>query len=88
MTSLHITPVGLGPVYNYLKELSKLLDLQMKIKIQFITGPSPIPAPACPDAPELGLPSTHSYGYGFRSRPAFRRICPAPASGILVQYAG
>jgi len=33
----------------------------MKIQIQFVTGPSPIPALTCPDAPELGLR---------RSRPA------------------
>ena len=60
----------------------------MEIKIQFVTGPSPIPALTCPDAPELGLPSTHSLSYEFRSRPAFRRICSAPEHGILVQYAG
>ena len=51
-------------------------------------GLSPIPALTCPDTPELGLPSIHSYGYGFRSSPAFSRICPASASVILVQYAG
>jgi hypothetical protein len=56
-------------------------------------GPSPIPALTRPDTPELGLPSTHSYGYGFRSSPAFSRICPASvsrmtASGMLVHYSG
>ncbi len=65
----------------------------MEIKIQFVTGPSPIPALTCPDAAELGLPSSHSYGYGFQSRPALSRICPTPGcritdSGILVQNAG
>ncbi len=55
-------------------------------KTQFFTGP--IPALTCPDTAELGLPSIHSLGYGFQSSPAFSRICPAPASGILVQYAG
>jgi hypothetical protein len=62
--------------------------LWAKSKIQFVTGPSPIPALTCPDTPELGLPSIHSLGYGFRSSPAFSRICPASASEILVQYAG
>jgi hypothetical protein len=64
--------------------------LWAKPKAQFVTGPSPIPALTCPDTPELGLPSIHSYGYGygFQSRPAFSRICPASASGKLVQYAG
>jgi len=42
----------------------------------------------CPDTPELGLPSTHSYGYGSQSSPAFSRIWPASSLGILVQYAG
>jgi len=60
----------------------------MVIKIQFATGPSPIPALTCPDTPELGLPSSHSYGYGFQSRPALSRICPTSDSGILVQNAG
>ena len=62
--------------------------LSLKIKTQFLIGPIPIPALTCPDTPELGLPSIHSLGYGFQSSPAFSRICPAPASGILVQYAG
>jgi hypothetical protein len=65
--------------------------LWAKLKAQFVTGPSPIPALTCPDTPELDLPSIHSYG--FRSSPASNRICPASvsrmtASGILVQYAG
>ena len=58
------------------------------LKIQFATGPNPIPALTCPDTPELGLPSIHSLGYGLRSSPAFSRICPASDPGILVQYAG
>jgi hypothetical protein len=62
--------------------------LWAKSRAQFVTGPNPIPALTCPDTPELGLPSIHSLGYGFRSSPAFSRICPASASGILVQYAG
>jgi hypothetical protein len=86
--SLHIAPVGLRPVLNYLKDRRKLVVFQMKIKTQFVTGLSPIPALTCPDAPELGLPSSHSYGYGFQSRPAFSRIWPASELGILVQYAG
>ena len=36
----------------------------------------------------LELPSTNSYGYWFQSSPAPSRTCPAPASAILVQYAG
>jgi len=59
-----------------------------KPKAQFVTGPNPILALTCPDTPELGLPSIHSFGYGFQSSPASSRICPASASGILVQYAG
>jgi hypothetical protein len=62
--------------------------LWAKSKVQFATDPSPIPALTCPDTSELGLPSIHSYGYGFRSSPAFSRIYPASASVILVQYAG
>jgi len=67
--------------------------LLINSKIQFVTGPNPIPALTCPDTAELGLPSIHSLGYGFQSSPAFNRICPASvsrmtASGILMQYAG
>ena len=62
--------------------------LWAKLKPQFVTGPSPIPALTCQDTPELGLPSTHSLSYGFRSRPAFRRICPASDLGIQAQDAG
>jgi len=72
--------------------------LSLKIKTQFLIGPIPIPALTCPDTPELGLLRSRpaqsiSLGYGFRSSPAFSRICPASvsrmtASGILVQYAG
>ena len=67
--------------------------LSLKIKTQFLIGPIPLPALTCPDTPELGLPSIHSFGYGFRSSPTFSRICPASVSrmtvsGILVQYAG
>jgi hypothetical protein len=64
-----------------------MVFLLISSKTQFVTGPSPIPALTCPDTPELGLPLIHSYGYGFRSSPAFNRICPASASGILVQHA-
>ena len=67
--------------------------LWAKPKAQFVTGPSPIPALTWPDTPELGLLRSRpaqsiSLGYGSSSSPAFSRICPAPASGILVQYAG
>ena len=58
------------------------------LKIQSVIGPSPIPALTCSDSPELGLPSIHSHSYESQSSPAFSRICPAPASGILVKYAG
>ena len=57
-------------------------------EVQFITGPWPIPAPAGPCTPALALHSRHSYDYAFRSRAAPSRPCPAPASGILVQYTG
>ena len=49
---------------------------QKSLKIQFLTGPSPIPALTCPDTPELGLPSIHSYGYESQSSPVFSSICP------------
>ena len=62
--------------------------LLINLKIQVVTGPSPIPALTCPDAPELGLHSTHSLSYGFRSSPAFSHIWPASGLGMLVQYAG
>jgi hypothetical protein len=51
-------------------------------------GPRPIPALAYPSTSGLDLPSIQSYGYGFRSSPASSRSCPAPSSGMLVQYAG
>jgi hypothetical protein len=86
--SLHIAPVGLGPWYNQLNRKNKIMYFLLNSKTQFVTGPSPIPALTCPDTPELGIPSIHSLGYGLRSSPAFSRICPASASGILVQYAG
>ncbi len=87
-TSLHIAPVGLDPCYNNLYGNRTMGNSQALTKIQFVTGLSPIPALTCPDTPELGLPSSHSYGYGFQSRPAFSRICPASAPWILVQHAG
>jgi hypothetical protein len=70
-----------------------MIFLSLKIKKQFVTGPSLIPALTCPDTPELGLLRSRpaqsiSLGYELRSSPAFSRICPASASGILVQYAG
>ena len=68
--------------------------LWAKLKAQFVTGPSPIPALTCPDTSELGLLRSRpaqsiSFGYGLRSSPAFSRIYPASecritASGILV----
>jgi len=70
-------------------------------KVQFVTGPRPIPTLACPCTTGLELPS-NSYGYGSQSSPAPSgpgqlldqflvspsRTCPAPALAILVQYAG
>jgi len=44
------------------------------------SGCTNIQALACPDTPELELPSTNSYGYWFQSSPALRPIWPAPAS--------
>jgi hypothetical protein len=45
--------------------------LWAKLKAQFVTGPSPIPALTCPDAPEPGLLRSRpaqsiSLGYGFQ----------------------
>ena len=87
MISLHISPAGRGPGYNQLNFRDYLIVSQKMFNEQFINGPSPIPELTCPDTPELGLPSIHSYGYEFQSSPASRRICPASASGILVKYA-
>jgi len=88
LPNLHIAPVGLGPEYIYLNNWRKLIISKAKVIVQFVTGPSPIPALTCPDTPELGLPSIHSLSYGFQSRPAFSRIWSALDAGILVQYAG
>jgi hypothetical protein len=65
-----------------------MMFLRKKPKAQFVIGPSPIQALACSDTSALGLPSTHSCGYGFQSSPAFTRICPAPEAGMLVQFSG
>jgi hypothetical protein len=86
--SLHIAPVGLGPVYKLMNYSDKGMNSWPGSKGFFVIGPSPIPPLTCPDTPELGLPSTHSLSYGFQSRPAFSRICPASVFGIRVQYAG
>lgn len=56
--------------------------------MHFVPGPMPIPALACSDTTGLGFPSGHSYGYDLQSNPATSRICPAPNSGMLTQYAG
>ena len=78
-TSLHIAPVGLAPWNNYLNGKREMGNSQALIRIQFVTGLSPIPALTCPDTPELSgarslrrsrhgpLPasSSHSYSYGF-----------------------
>ena len=169
--------MGLGPLCNQLKYRNKMAHSFTNSKVQFVTGPSPIAALACPctrgslwasiwclwltgwfaikarlrshawacrevatpsaeqpASPEgrvlkrtsavlhflqrtwaiccetrlaaahfrarrdtiywsrvslrLELPSTNSYGYWFQSSPAPSRTCPAPASAILVQYAG
>jgi len=86
--NLHIAPVGLEPNRNSMMNLNKMWPSEAGLKGQFVTGSSPIPALTCPDAPELGLPSSRSYSYGSQSSPASRRICPASSLGILVQYAG
>jgi hypothetical protein len=36
----------------------------------------------------LGFASNHSDGYDLRSSPVPRPTCPAPSSGLLMQYAG
>jgi len=56
--------------------------------VHSVPGPIPIPALACSYTTGLDLPSGHSDGYGLQSSPAPSGICPAPNSGILVQYAG
>ncbi len=89
-----------------------MLNFHIIHEVQFVPGPNPIPALACPGTPGLEFPSTHSYGYGFtpgvlpfapygasgavpnrsrrfgQSNPASSRTCPAPSSGMLVQYSG
>ncbi len=86
--SLDISPVGLGPCHSFLNNKDEMAYSEAIDEVQFVTGPSPIPALACSDAPELGLPSSHSYGYDSQSSPAFRRICPASSLGMLVKYSG
>jgi hypothetical protein len=87
MCSPHISPVGSGPSHIQLKYKSNMILLSTNSNGQFVTGPVPIPALTCSDTNGLELPSNHSYGYGSQSSPAPSRICPAPFSGILVNYA-
>ncbi len=57
------------------------------LKQQCLFKVMPIPALAGSRTPGLALHSTHSYGYGFRSRAASSRTSPALPSGILVRNA-
>ena len=50
---------------------------------QFEHRRPPIAALAGSRPPELGLHSTHSYRYEFRSRPVLSRPSPHPGSAIL-----
>ncbi len=85
--SPHIAPAGLGSGPQRLQWLIELALFYPALQVPIVTDPIPIPALNCPCTPELGLPSTHSYGYGSQSSPAPRRTCPAPTSGMLMQYA-
>jgi len=68
--------------------LEKVHRLPHNLLVQFVPGSFPILVLAGSDGIELGLPSTHSYGYGSQSRPAFNAACPAPSSRILLKHAG
>jgi len=86
--SLRISPVGTGPRCNQMYFKRKVHHLLRKLWVQFVPGTFPILVLAGSDETELDLPSTHSYGYGSGSRPAFSSACPAPSSRILVKYVG
>jgi len=58
------------------------MNLLTCLPARLLNGPMPIPALACSAAPELELPSAHSFGYELQSS----HICPAPASGMLARY--
>ena len=86
--SLHIAPVGFEPGDNCLNLFGNIVFSTNIAMLLFVIGSNPIPALTCSDTPELGLPSTHSYGYGSQSSPALSHIWPASSLAILVQYAG
>ena len=72
--SLYIAPVGLGPFCKLLNYRDNGMRPWPKSNGSCVTGPSPIPALICPDAPELSGArslrrsrhgSIHSLSYGF-----------------------
>jgi len=84
----NVAPVGLGSGLNALNGIRNINVFRPVRKAQFVPEPNPIKALAGPGTPGLGLPSTHSYSYGFQSSPGPNRTCPQPYSGILVQHCG
>ena len=68
--------------------LSAVCSLSWVIWLALNMSISPLMGTTCPCTTGLELPSTHSYGYESQSSPTPSRTCPAPASVILVQYAG
>jgi len=66
----------------------KVHRLPQNLLLQIVPGSFPFLVLAGSDGTELGLPSTHSYGYDPQSRPALSAVCPAPSFRILVKYAG
>jgi hypothetical protein len=60
LPGLHIAPVGFGPKYKGPKKMKNLVNSQTKMRIQFITGPNPIPALTCADAAGLGILGQHA----------------------------
>lgn len=57
-----------------------------KPKVQYVSGPRPIPALAGSDTPALGLPSIHSSGYGFQFDR--KRTARRSAASALPQHPG
>ena len=86
--SLHVAPVDRGRVRMSRHRCGRNQIRGTFLQVQFVPRPRSIRALACPDALVLALHSNHSYGYGFRSRAASKRIWPARSSRILMQHAG
>lgn len=79
----HVAPVDRGRVRMSRQRCGESHIRGAFLKVQFVPRPRSIRALACPDALVLALHSSHSYGYGFRSRAASKCTWPARSSRIL-----